>query len=393
METSDIIYFLPPALLGVIAIAFLLLWRIGIVDTWHWSAAFAQAGLGFVISTFPIEPKFDAFVSGMIFMGAACCYSIAIRLHFRVPNSKFWHRTFVTGYTLLLCQFVFVMESLKHQLFLTDFAFACVLGAAVFAVASKAHRVADIALVVTAALIVVDTLARTFLFTFFFESSDQLADFADSTYNLAVHITTITIGLSFPFAALGAMASKAIDRHRDTSERDPLTGLLNRRGFEKQAVRMYRADSEGAVVICDLDHFKEINDRFGHAAGDRVLIELGAEIEGVMGRNGCAARFGGEEFIVYLPASSLEHATTLAETLRTRLGRMDWQSKGIRRQITASFGIATVNGLDDQMKIAMEHADQALYSAKRLGRNQVMVAGVSSPLSSDPHVWRVPAIV
>lgn len=258
METSDILYFLPPALLGVIAIAFLLLWRIGIVDTWHWSAAFAQAGLGFVISTFPIEPKFDAFVSGMIFMGAACCYSIAIRLHFRVPNSKFWHRTFVTGYTLLLCQFVFVMESLKHQLFLTDFAFACVLGAAVFAVASKAHRAADIALVVTAALIVVDTLARTFLFTFFFESSDQLADFADSTYNLAVHITTITIGLSFPFAALGAMASKAIDRHRDTSERDPLTGLLNRRGFEKQAVRMYRADSEGAVVICDLDHFKEI---------------------------------------------------------------------------------------------------------------------------------------
>ena len=273
------------------------------------------------------------------------------------------------------------MESLKHQLFLTDFAFACVLGAAVFAVASKARRAADIALVVTAALIVVDTLARTFLFTFFFESSDQLADFAGSTYNLAVHVTTITIGLSFPFAALGALASKAIDRHRETSERDALTGLLNRRGFEKQAMRMYRADREGAVVICDLDHFKEINDRFGHTAGDLVLIEVGAEIEGVMGRHGCTSRFGGEEFIVYLPASSLEQAAELAETLRTRLAQMDWQSKGIHRQITATFGIATVNGMSDQMKIAIERADQALYSAKRLGRNQVMVAGVPRPLS------------
>ncbi|MBD9639856.1 GGDEF domain-containing protein [Ensifer sp. ENS07] len=383
MGISDIIFFLPPALLGVVAIAFLLLWRLGIVSTWHWSAAFAQAGLGFVISTFPIAPKFDAFVSGMIFVGAACCYSIAIRLHFCVPIPKIGHRLFVAGYTVLLCYFVFGLESLKHQLFLTDFAFACVFGVAVFSVASKARRAADIALVVTAALIVVDTLARTFFFTFFTESSDQLADFADSTYNLAVHLTTITIGLAFPFAALGAMASKAIDRHRDASERDPLTGLLNRRGFEHVAQRKFRADREGAIVICDIDHFKKINDDFGHAAGDGVLIEFAAEIGRVIGTDGSAARFGGEEFIAFLPDTPILEAAALGELLRIRLARTDWQSKGIGRRITASFGIAAINGIDKPMRTAIDRADRALYSAKDLGRNQVVIEGAHRPSARD----------
>ena len=393
MDASNIIFFLPPALLGVIAVAFFLLWRTGIVGSWHWGAAFAQSALGFVISTFSTEPKFDAFVSGLIFIGAAWCYSIAIRLHFRIRIPKTGHRLFVVGYTVLLCYFVFGLESLRHQLFLTDFAFACMLGVATFSVASKARRSADIALVVTAALIVVDTLARTFFFTFFVDSSDQLTDFADSTYNLAVHITTITIGLAFPFAALGAMAAKAIDRHRDASERDPLTGLLNRRGFQSATNRTFRADREGAVVICDIDDFKEINDRFGHAVGDQVLIELAAEIGRLVSSTGSAARFGGEEFIAFLPDTPLMEAATLTELLRLRLARTDWQSRGIDRQITASFGIAVVNGIDKSMATAIDRADRALYSAKAQGRNQVMIEGALRPFSQNDFETSVAAAV
>lgn len=385
MGTSNLIYFVPPALLGIVAAAFFLLWRLGIVGTWHWGAAFAQSALGFVVSTFPIAPKFDSFVSGLIFIGAAYCYSIALRLHFRVPNRKVAHRLFVAGYTALLCFFVFGLESLTYQLFLTDFAFACMLGIAICSVATKARRPADVALVITAALIVLDTLARTFFFTFFTESSDQLGDFADSAYNLAVHVTTLTICLAFPFAALGAMASAAIDRYRDASERDPLTGLLNRRGFEHAVQRMFRADRQGALMLCDIDHFKQINDRYGHAAGDLVLIELATEIRRVLGPKGCTARFGGEEFIAYLPGTSVDGAVALAEMLRIRLIGKDWRSKGIEQQITASFGIAIVAGTGKPMETAIERADKALYSAKGLGRNRVMVDGAYCPFSREVY--------
>lgn len=197
-----------------------------------------------------------------------------------------------------------------------------------------------------------------------------MADFSASDYNLAVTVTTITIGLSFPFTALGAMASATIRRHREASERDPLTGLLNRRGFE---LAVHRATKDtvtrGAVIVCDIDHFKQVNDGYGHAAGDNVIAELAAELQRHLGSRTVTARFGGEEFVAFLPHASLAEASVLAHSVRIRFAGRDWRPAGIDRQITVSIADGEVSEA-----AAIERADRALYAAKTAGRNRVVLA-------------------
>lgn len=381
MGAGDFLVYVPPALFAVLAVTFLLLWRQGLANSRQWSAGFAQTGMGFALSTFPVEPKFDAFVSGMIFIGAAYCYGSALLVHFGAERWRVARRLFVTGYSVLLVHSVFVLESLRYQLFLTDFGFACLLGFAVCIVVRKASGTTDIALVVASTIVVLDTLVRTFFFTFFRETSDRLADFVGSEYNLAVHVTTITICLSFPLAALTAMAAAVIRRHRDAAERDPLTDLLNRRGFAEAVRGAHGNVSPGAILACDIDHFKRVNDEYGHAMGDLVLVELAKEIVGVIGRNGHAARFGGEEFIAFLPGATIEVAFATAEAIRTRFTGTDRRSKGIDQQISASFGVAVVDEGSVSIDAAIHRADEALYAAKAAGRNRVMI-GSGPPVSA-----------
>lgn len=372
MDTNNIIAYLPPAMLGVIAITFLLLWRLKISTSWQWSAAFAQAGLGFALVAFPVSPTFDIFVAGLLYTGAAYCYGSAILLHFGVPMLRTRRRLFVVGYILVHAIVVLVVQSLRAELFLTDVAFACLLGVAIVNVRKKTSSLADRAMLISGALLLLDTLTRTVVFTFFLRTSDQLADFAASEYNLAVTVTTITIGLSFPLTALGAMASATIQRHRNASERDPLTGLLNRRGFELAVHRMTAGErANGAVIVCDIDHFKQVNDSYGHAVGDRVIAELAAELQRSLGPTAAAARFGGEEFVSFLPGATLAEASVVAHAARMRFAGKDWRQSGIDRQITASFGVAKIDDGEVSEVGAIERADRALYAAKAEGRNRV----------------------
>ncbi|WDZ77151.1 GGDEF domain-containing protein [Ensifer adhaerens] len=376
MDTNNIIVYLPPVMLGVVAFAFLLLWHVKISTSWQWSAAFAQAGLGFALVPFPVSPTFDIFVAGLLYIGAAYCYGSAILLHFGAPMQRSVRRLFVGGYIVVHTIVVLILESLKAELFLTDVAFACLLGFALFNVVTKVSNLADRAMIISGVLLVLDTLTRTVVFTFLIRTSDQMADFAASDYNLAVTVTTITIGLSFPFTAMGAMASAAIRGHREASERDPLTGLLNRRGFELAVHRATKdAVARGAVIVCDIDNFKQVNDGYGHAAGDNVIAELAAELQSHLGSRTVTARFGGEEFVAFLPHTSLAEASVIAHSVRIRFAGRDWHQAGIDRQITASFGVASIVDGEVSEAAAIERADRALYAAKTAGRNRVEVAG------------------
>jgi diguanylate cyclase (GGDEF)-like protein len=384
----DILVYVPPALFGVMAIAFFVLWRLKIATSWQWSAGFAQTGAGFGFSAFPISPGFDAFVSGMIFIGAAYCYSSAILLHFNAPMRRLERRLFVLAYTLVHTYIVFVTADLRDELFLTDVSFAALLGLALYVVTPTASRPADKILVFAVGIVFLDTLARAMFFYFFMNTSDKLADFVTSDYNLAVHITTITICILFPFAALGAMASAAIDRHRDAAETDPLTGLLNRRGFHKSLNRMFATrELRGAVLVCDIDHFKLVNDRYGHTVGDQVILSVAQELQQATSSSGHAARFGGEEFVVFFPAATLQDASAIAQLLRVSLSERSWNHIGIDHGVTASFGVSTIEDQEVSVLPAIERADRALYSAKTSGRNRVVAASptTSPALLEDDH--------
>ena len=158
---------------------------------------------------------------------------------------------------------------------------------------------------------------------------------------------------------------------------DPLTGLLNRKGLERAIEGAIGEYQSGASPVClmmiDIDHFKQINDRHGHLLGDKVLRLVGATLrESIKGRD-TAARYGGEEFSVLLPGTPLEGAKALAEQIRAsiaagRILRLD--NRQPIGQITVSIGV-TIHCLKETPAQFIQRADEALYASKKAGRNRV----------------------
>jgi diguanylate cyclase (GGDEF)-like protein/PAS domain S-box-containing protein len=173
------------------------------------------------------------------------------------------------------------------------------------------------------------------------------------------------------------------------SQTDALTGLANRRTLdERMRNEMARADRLGcgfSVILGDLDHFKSINDEFGHLVGDRVLVAAAGVLAEQARPYDLPARFGGEEFMVLLPESTLEEAMTIAQRIRTAVAGVAVPE--VTRQITMSLGISTW-GHGDTLGALVGRADAALYQAKRRGRNRVVAETSDMP---PTIAGRVPA--
>ena len=157
---------------------------------------------------------------------------------------------------------------------------------------------------------------------------------------------------------------------------DGLTGIPNRRLFDAVAETESRKAAvlheSVSVIIADLDHFKQVNDEHGHPLGDEVLKAAAQRLRSVLREHDIVARWGGEEFIVLLPGTDAETASTVAELMRERLSKQDLVF-GIR--VTGSFGVATVRPVGEMdMKGLIHQADDALYKAKRGGRDRVEAA-------------------
>lgn len=156
---------------------------------------------------------------------------------------------------------------------------------------------------------------------------------------------------------------------------DGLTGIYNRRKImEVLALEIERALRYGtplSILMLDLDHFKSINDRFGHQIGDLVLKRVAETMEKALRKVDIIGRYGGEEFMVILPQTDIEAAKILAERLRSRVEGMDVKVESIEQLcITASLGIAVFNHEKDNLDTLVNRADQALYWAKDTGRNR-----------------------
>ncbi len=168
---------------------------------------------------------------------------------------------------------------------------------------------------------------------------------------------------------------------------DPLTGLHNRRAFVASVEReIGRADRYGGALsflLMDIDHFKLINDRRGHAMGDRVLSSVGDFLGQSIRTADLCARWGGEEFVVLLPHTSNEGACAFAERIRAMLERLEVRDDaGDLIPVTASIGVATHRGRESLDEL-VDRADRAMYAAKTSGRNRVAAAD-DAPLSEEP---------
>jgi diguanylate cyclase (GGDEF)-like protein len=156
---------------------------------------------------------------------------------------------------------------------------------------------------------------------------------------------------------------------------DGLTGCANRRAFDLRLERELRVAETGrpsSLVLVDVDHFKLVNDSYGHATGDEVLRVLGTLLLETIPPDATAARYGGEDFALIMPRCELEEAKALAERIRARVEGAKWP--GVAGAVTASFGVATIPIHGSSSAAIIESADRALYMAKKAGRNRVCTA-------------------
>ena len=178
-----------------------------------------------------------------------------------------------------------------------------------------------------------------------------------------------------PYAAVQLLHAQEIGMMRHLAERDALTGLHNRRGFEQQLcaeiARFERYRRPFALVMMDLDHFKKVNDQYGHEAGDDVLRKMGEIIAGSLRDVDIAARFGGEEFAILLPETDKSDAVEIAERIRRRVEGSEIVSHGQRIRVTTSAGVAAIPERNVDVANVLKVADQLLYQAKTNGRNRV----------------------
>ena len=157
---------------------------------------------------------------------------------------------------------------------------------------------------------------------------------------------------------------------------DPLTNVFNRRALitlaERDIARSNRRGTLISVLMIDADHFKKINDAYGHAAGDAVLIAIAQKIQGGLRAEDILARFGGEEFLVMLPDTSLKHACDVADRIRIAISNIALPVLPEGHRFTVSIGVAERRGVQQSFDELVEMADQALYQAKKNGRNKVI---------------------
>jgi diguanylate cyclase (GGDEF)-like protein len=180
---------------------------------------------------------------------------------------------------------------------------------------------------------------------------------------------TVTVGLLFV----------AMDRLRNQLEQqsfmDPLTGLLNRRAFlgayQQEREKAMRAGGLLSLLLIDLDHFKQVNDTYGHATGDRILIDFAKRVAGMLPGPHHLARWGGEEFAVLLPRVAPDEAREHAERIRCGVAQKD---DAALPRYTCSIGVACMASSDATIEQLARDADEALYGAKRGGRNRVQLS-------------------
>ncbi len=213
---------------------------------------------------------------------------------------------------------------------------------------------------------------------------DDDGSFADSIWVSVFAIELVLYAVGTVFIIFMLVSERAVRAHKVAASMDPLTGIFNRRGFAEATTRIIEHEAAAnravTVMIFDIDHFKSINDRFGHAAGDHILREFAQIVSNTLRMTDLCGRIGGEEFAALLPCA-IDEALNAAERVRGAFEASDLAVDGVPIETTVSIGVAG-GPAGTELDVLLAAADTALYQAKRSGRNRV-VSAAEEPLSLE----------
>jgi diguanylate cyclase len=169
-----------------------------------------------------------------------------------------------------------------------------------------------------------------------------------------------------------------LEKSQQEAQTDALTSLLNKRGFEKrfelERIRAKQNETPFSLIMVDIDHFKKVNDTFGHLVGDSLLKSIAAMLKSQLRKNDIASRYGGEEFLILLPETGIDGAKAAGQKIRDILASKEWKLQETGEtmgKITVSMGIALYK-LNEPEEVLVKRVDDALYLAKNRGRNLVV---------------------
>lgn len=244
----------------------------------------------------------------------------------------------------------------------------------------------DLAILFTTAFQALDFFIRPTM-TVMFEQSIPMEEYRGSIYYSLIGLSLGVKSIMGAMVLIGATIVEWTQSLRETSEKDPLTELHNRAAFE-DAMRtlLPKAHAENtplSLVVADIDHFKQVNDIWGHQSGDRAIASFGKLINEMVRGCDTAGRVGGEEFCIAVWNCPNEPAERLAERIRQAFAQLSHDGLNGDIRLTASFGVATVSA-DESYERLFARADEALYEAKSKGRNRVENAERPSGILPEP---------
>ncbi len=230
------------------------------------------------------------------------------------------------------------------------------------------HRAAALVLLAFAAFL----LLR---FSYALFSPALTTSFVQDPFQMAAFLAAMIFGFCITMALAVMMFREKQVELIGLATKDPLTGINNRLGLDRAAAGHLAVASEQgtalSMMLLDIDHFKQVNDRHGHQAGDRVLNEVAQLMQQAVRGSDTAFRVGGEEFLVLLPGATLEQAARIAERLRRKVSETVVSAEDEQLSLSASFGVAECAIGHERWQECMQRADRALYRAKADGRNRV----------------------
>ncbi|WP_269931922.1 GGDEF domain-containing protein [Aminobacter sp. HY435] len=269
---------------------------------------------------------------------------------------------------------------LRMMTFQTPYAIAQAVGAAIVLRSRRQLSQFDYALSGVLLASALQFFSKPYLALAVGGSGSDPHEYLQSTYAMISQALGTVFALSIALMMLVILVRDILVDATEKSETDALSGLLNRGGFQRRAALALReAARQGlpvTLVIADLDHFKSINDNYGHASGDHVIEAFSRFVHESTSAHHIAGRIGGEEFAIILPGAHLGAARLFAEGARSAFSGLPIQGLPSHLRFTASFGVAELIGGEgvDQL---MRRADAALYEAKKDGRDRVRVASGS----------------